>query len=90
MPVGAPTWNSIVNANPPRIGTQILGTFRDFHRGAFTVINPSVCTPLGGDFSDLGFIFETPQWLHRSAELKFNQTVMNEDIVTGVYVNFTC
>jgi hypothetical protein len=90
LPAGAPTWNNVVNANPPLTGTQILGTFQDFYRNTFTVINPSVCMPLGGSFSDLAFIFETPQWLHQSAELKFNQTVMNEDIVTGVYVNFTC
>jgi hypothetical protein len=91
FPVEAPTWNNVVNANPPRIGTQILGTFRDFRLGTFTVINPSVCSFLPGEgISDLAFIFETPQSLHQSAELKFDQTVTNEDTVTGVYVNFTC
>ena len=90
FPGQAPTWNNVVNENPPLIGTQVLGTFQSFHRSTFTVINPSVCTLPGEGFSELAFIFEAPESLHQPAELKFNQTVMNEDIVTGVYVNFTC
>ena len=86
FPNSPPTWNNVVDANPALVGSQSLGTFKDFDRDTFTVINPSVCSNLG----NLAFIFEMAPEVKGTAELTFNQTVMNADIVTGAYVNFNC
>jgi len=88
LPSTNPTWNNIVNANPPVIVDNVLGTFSDIHLGARDFITTHACS--SGPISNLAFIFQTADSVHRTAELKFNQTLMNEDIVTGVYVNFTC
>lgn len=77
-----------MNSNPSVIGNQVLGTFSDFRRDTFEVINPGVCgnRPTG----DLAFVLSIDEGVKESASVKWNQTLMNADIVVGVYVNFTC
>jgi hypothetical protein len=93
MPSTKPTWNNVVNASPSIIIPDVLGTFSDICLGVREFITWDACSYMGrdaGGVSTLAFIFEMDQSVHQSAEVKFNQTLMNADIVTGVYVNFTC
>lgn len=85
----APTWNNII----PLINPTVLGTFHGpFLRDTFEEVAPEVCGGgLGGGFGELAFVWGVDEsQVKESAGLKFNITLMNEDIVVGPYVNFTC
>jgi len=84
----SPTWNNIVNTNSTVIGNEVLGTFSEFRRDTFEVINPEVCG--NGLTGDLAFVLSIDEGVKESASVKWNQTLMNADIVVGVYTNFTC
>jgi len=90
-----PTWNNIV----PLINPKVLGTFggkgnEPWKRDTFKQFSGNVCNtgPNGTNINGgaLNFVFTIDESVHESAGAKWNQTLMNADIVVGYYVNFTC